>query len=110
MDRAELSALLKTLVAARRGDGAEGAEGPEGAGGGGGGAVSWLELDGVLAAFDADGDGLIDEDEWVARLGQLPALTSFLAAHVNPRTGKLNEVAPAAPAQVDAPAPAAAAE
>jgi len=77
VDKSELVALLKSLILIKKEDGT---------------VADWLELDTIIAAFDSDGDGLIDEDEWIMHLNRLPALNSFLSAHVDHRTGKIREV------------------
>ena len=43
----------------------------------------------VLATLDVDGDGIIDEDEWVSQLELLPLLKHAIEAAVDPHTGKL---------------------
>ena len=75
IDRAELIGLLKALHKNTR---RSGSLDDEGAG---------LSLDEILGRLDVDGDGLIDEDEWLANLGELPALQAYIGRYVDAATG-----------------------
>ena len=100
LDRAELLEVLKGIPAA--------AQGPLMPGQTATAAVTEENIQEILAALDADGDGTIDEDEWVAQLELLPLLKASIEAAVDPKTGKMRTVE-AAPAEEAAAAPAEAA-
>jgi len=75
IDRKELLALLQTLNDRRKTEGVENAEA--------------LSIDGVIKGLDADGDELIDEDEWIMQLDRLPDLKAFISSFIDANTGKI---------------------
>ena len=48
-----------------------------------------MSLDEIVAVLDVDGDGVIDEAEWLAQLEKIPALKASIEQAVDPATGKI---------------------
>ena len=46
-----------------------------------------MSLDEIVAVLDVDGDGVIDEAEWLAQLEKIPALKASIEQAVDPATG-----------------------
>ena len=89
VNRAELIAVLKVLPKPPMN---EDPDAPK---------VKRMTIEEIIAELDVDGDGLIDEDEWIAQLERLPSLKASIELAVDPLTGKIKgygEEAPAAAA------------
>ena len=100
VNRAELIAVLKVLPKPPMN---EDPDAPK---------VKRMTIEEIIAELDVDGDGLIDEDEWIAQLERLPSLKASIELAVNPLTGKIKgygEEAPAAAAAAATEEPAVAA-
>ena len=48
-----------------------------------------MSIDDIIARLDSDGDGIIDEAEWLANLDNLPALKASVEQAIDPATGKI---------------------
>lgn len=51
--------------------------------------VKRMSIEEIMAELDVDGDGFIDEDEWLAQLERLPGLKASIEASVDPTNGKI---------------------
>ncbi|GMI24646.1 hypothetical protein TeGR_g5360 [Tetraparma gracilis] len=71
IDRKELLRVLKQLPKP------ENATGPK------------MSIEDIIAALDVDGDGIIDEAEWIANLENLPDLKASVEQAVDKKTGKI---------------------
>lgn len=56
----------------------------------------FMSIDEMMEAMDGDGDGSIDVDEWLTRLGTCAGLAAALSENVN-EDGKLSNFVPADP-------------
>jgi len=46
-----------------------------------------MSIEDIIASLDSDGDGIIDEAEWLANLDSLPDLKASIELAVDPKTG-----------------------